>query len=243
MFWFCKPKPLNVYFYTTREEVFEFSKPQSAAKFIPSWIKQLPPPHFPDNADEKLMLRKNIKSCPGVIDLYKSSFMLQMWSDLNIEINPDKSFRYQFIDQASKIDSHINNQFAGSYFAENHINIKFINPWQVKTDQNVKLLFLPPVWNNCGYGDILLPPGIVNYYLGAGEMNVNFLFKVPLEKTIYEFMLGQPLAHVVPLTERPVKYHYELINEKDLFKMRCKNPLYLLSRNRQRRAEKLCPHA
>lgn len=243
MFWFCKPKPLNVYFYTSREPVFNFSRPQSGIKFIPTWMRQLPAPHFPDNISEKLVLKTNIKSCPGVFELYKSSFVFQMWSDLNVEVYPDKNYRYQFIDNQSEIKSHPNWQFAGSYFDANHINIKLINPWHTKTDKNVKLLVLPPVWNNFGHEDVLLPPGISRMHTSPLEFNLNLLIKVKPEKTVYEFLFGQPIAHVIPLTERPVKYHYELVSEQELVKMKSRNPMFFMSRNRYRRAEKLCSHA
>lgn len=243
MFWFCKPKPIDVYFYTAREDVFNFSKPTKAINFFPEWVKNLPASAFPEDTSKKLLLDKTIRSCSGIADLYKAGFIFPLWSDLNVEINPDKSFRYQFVDEKSTAGFHSRGQMEGAPFVDTHVNIKLSNPWLVQASENIKFLLAPPTWNGIGYQDLIIPPGVVSAHTFAPHMNINILFGVKPNRVVYELFLGQPLLHVIPLTEKRINLHHCLVTEKELYKIEQKNPMFLMGRNRYRRAEKLCPHA
>ncbi len=243
MFWFCKTKPINVYFYTTREEVFNHAKPKKAASFIPDWFKKLPRPHFTGDLNSALDCKRNLRTCPGFINVYKSGFIFPLWSDLNIQLHPDGSYRYQFADRQSGIISHPGEQFVGSGFAENYVNLKLSNPWHMRSDKKVNFLFSPPTWNGFGYEDIIVAPGAYSVSPAPGDANVNLFFKKPQEIKIWELFFGQPLVHVVPLSERPLNLHYELVTEKELMRLKSLSPIELMFNNRYRRAEKLCPHA
>jgi hypothetical protein len=243
MFFFCKPKPLNVYFYTTRQEVFDFSKPEKTGKFLPEWFKNFPPISFSDNLTSDLYSPLTIKTCPGFQNLYRSGFMFKLWSDVNIQINPDGSFRYQFMDKTSVIKNHPKEQLGNCDFKRSYAHLKFMNPWYISTDKHVNLMFTPPVWNEFGYGDIVVAPGAYSPNGIPLDANINLFFKTKEAPVIHELQFGQPLVHVVPLTERPLKLHYELISEKEAVKLMYKTPLLLMGRNRFNRVKKLCPHA
>lgn len=243
MFWFCKPKPIDVYLYTAREEVFNHAKPQKAVYFFPEWIKRLPPSKFSEDPNAKLIVNKTIKSCSGVADLYKLGIIFPLWSDLNVEINPDRSFRFQFIDEKSKAAHHPKSQMEGAPFANTHVNLKLSNPWFIQTNQDVKFLVTSPVWNGIGYQELIIPPAVISAYSFATQMNINIMFEAKQNKTVYELFLGQPLLHVIPISERRINLHHVLVTEQELQKMNLKNPMFLMGRNRYRRAEKSCPHA
>jgi hypothetical protein len=109
MFWFFKKKPIDIHFFTTREEVFNLAKPKHAIEFIPDWFKKLPAHRFTNEPNQNLIGNRNIKTCPGFVNLYKTGFIFSLWSDLNVEINGD-DYRYQFIDHTSNIVVHNANQ-------------------------------------------------------------------------------------------------------------------------------------
>ena len=241
MFWFCKTKPVTVYFYTTREEVFNFSKPERASKFIPKWIKELPNGSF--NCENKeLIVDKNLKTCAGFLNLYKTGFMFPMWSDLNVEVDPSGHYRYQFIDRKSLAIQHSAKQFDGFSLADSHISLKLENPWLMIPDKNIDVLFSAPFWNNFGFDDIVVVPGIYDPKVAAGASNINLFFKKKQEKVVYELFLNQPLVHVIPITKAPLILKHELITEKELDKIKAKFPIYLTDRNRYNRVKKLCPY-
>lgn len=243
MFWFCKTKPINVHFFTAREDVFYNAKPERAIKFLPKWFKNMPTGGFAEGANEKLTRRITLKKCPGIIDLYKSGFVFPLWSDLNIEINPDGSSRYQFIDEESSITYHPAAQMPGCPLAETHVNAKINVPWFCKTDKNIKFLHTPPTWNNFGHGDIVVAQGLVGVYAAPIPLNIHLFLKRKKEKVIHELPFGFPLAHFIPLTDRGINIHHELVTSKELQSILSKRPFFLMGPSRYRRIEKLCPHA
>jgi hypothetical protein len=242
MFWFFKPKPLNLHFFTTREVVFNHARPKKAAAFAPEWFKRLPPPSFSDHPDAPLTTQKTLRTCAGFTSLYSSGFILPMWCDLHIEVRPD-GYRYQFADGVSKIMSHSQNQIAGSPFPNTHFHLKVENPWFVTADKKANLVFTAPVWNNFGYDDIVVIPGACSVHSITIDANINLFVKRKETKTVHTILFGQPLAHVIPMTERPLKLHYELVTEQELNRVLHRSPIYMMDANRYRRAEKMCPHA
>lgn len=241
MFWFCKPKVLDIHFFTVREDVFNNAKPKKASEFVPEWFKNLPKPSFSENLNDPLLLRKTIKTCPAFLTLYASGFMFRLWSDLNVEIYGD-SYRYQFIDGKSLINSHPPKQIDGCEFATTHTQIKLTNPWLMKTDEKINMLFMAPTWNDFGSGEIVVAPGSYYSYADPIEANINLFIKKHEHRVVHQLFFGQPLVHVVPITDRPIKLHYHLVSEDELEKLLAKSPLRLMELNRHRRAHKVCRH-
>lgn len=241
MFLFFKPKPVNLYFYTTREDVFNHARPKKAIEFIPQWVKNLPHPDI--NTDPKRMLLHmgNLKTCTGFTNLYSSGFMIPMWSDLNIECNTEE-YRYQFADRQSTIRAHPKKQIAGSRFNDTHFHLKIINPWSVYADSSVKLLFTAPVWNNFGVDDVVVAPGIMEPNVCLQEMNINLFFKKQEQSKIYSFLFGQPVMHVIPITDQKIKLNYELVTQEKLRSIQVRSPMTLMHLHRHQRAKKICPH-
>lgn len=242
MFSFCRPKPINLYFYTTREDVFNHARPKKAIDFFPGWVKKLPRPEIDVDPGHRLLHKVNMKTCSGLTNLYSSGFMVPMWSDLNVELGREK-YRYQFADAISEIGRHDNSQMAGSGFNNTHFHLKLINPWFIYADQNVNILLTAPVWNDFGTGDIVVAPGILEPHVCPMDLNVNLFFKFKEQTELYSLLLGQPLLHAIPLTERKIKLNYELVTEKELKSIMARSPFNLMHLNRYHRTKKLCPHA
>lgn len=242
MFWFCKPSHIDVDFFTVREEIYHNAKPQKAAAFVPAWFKNLPKGKFSDDPNAPLKLKSTIKSCPAFSTLYSSGFIFTLWSDLNIEVT-ESGYRYQFVDGKSTIQPHAPHQMEGSSFLGTHIHAKLRNPWAFKTNQRVNVMFTAPTWNNFGYENFVIAPGIFSAHTQPVEANINLFIKASSQRVIHQLYFGQPLAHVVPLTDKSIKLHYHLVTEKEMQKLYAKSPLFLMEGSRYRRAQKLCPHA
>lgn len=242
MFFFCKPKPLIVHFFTAREEVFLHAKPQKAAQYIPEWVKQLPKAQFPEDISAPLKKKLNIKSCPGLINLYKKGFVLPLWSDLSVEII-DGSWRYQFADNVSVASPHVVSQFDGAPFSQDYTHLKLHNPWAFSSNLGVDVLFTAPSWNGFGYGDVVVAPGAYSPHNISSAANINLFFRKQKERVVYELPFGHPLVHIVPVTERNLVLKYELVSEAEVNRRHLATGLTLFGANRYYRVDKLCPHA
>lgn len=237
MFWFCKPKKLEINFYTTNETIFNCARPKHASQYIPSWFKELPKQVFKENT---LIPTRTLRTCEGFRKLHASGFMFPLWSDLNLEIG-ESHYRYQFADLNSAIHSHSAIQHITSPFVNNYINIKLINPWHIQTNIQTDLLFTAPVWNEFGYDDILVMPGSFSPHTIPIGANINLFVKRQKTPKIYQLLFGQPLVHVIPLTNKQIKLKYHLITKEELNKMQSKSAAWLMFGNRFRRSLKECP--
>jgi hypothetical protein len=110
------------------------------------------------------------------------------------------------------------------------------------TNRDVNMLWTAPVWNNFGVEDIVIAPGVFSAYKGLYEANINMFVKKN-ETKIYQLNFGDPLVHIVPLTNMPIKLHYHLVSQKELESRWSKFPIKLMQLDGYRRARKLCSHA
>lgn len=239
MLFFLKKKSSVVTLITTDEAVFKYSRPERAAKFIPQWFKTLPKNLY---IDDQLDPKNTLRSCPGFIDLYKEGFIVPSWSEFNLELGSDY-YRFAFADKKSSIASHNINQLRNSPFSETHIIGKLVNPWWIKANKQTKLLFTAPTWNNFGADDLCVVPGVMNLHDFFIGLNINMLFKKQPEAKVYSISFGQPLCHIIPLSENPVELRYELVTENELSKIVTAHPFKFFFSDRLKKVSKLCPHA
>lgn len=242
MFFFCKPKPLTIHFFTHRDDIFLHAKPKKAVEVIPKWFKDLPNTEFSDDLTKPLIKLPNLKSCPGFSGLYQKGFMLPLWSDLNVEVNGDR-WRYQFADLVSEANDHLPNDMVGLKTLDDYIHLKLMNPWVMTSDCDVDVIYTAPFWNNFGFNNIVVVPGAYSPFILNGHANINLFFKKQINRVVYEIPFGQPLVHVVPVTERKLKIKYELVTEAELKKLTSQTGLYLFFKHRYNKIRKLCPHA
>ncbi len=223
---------------TRNHNAFEHAKPVKATKMLPDWWKPLPKSVF---LPERLVRVSTIKACPGIIDLYRSGLILNLWSDVNIRIDPDGAWKYQFADGVSELKSHPSWQIKGSRFADGYTQMKFVSPWLIKGPKTAEMLLVPTFWNDSVVEDMHVAHGVVSLQSPI-DMNCNVFFKRREESVTYELEFGQPLVHWIPLTEKNVEYKYELVSDAE-YKKHWQGDLTLFFTNRLRRAKKLCPHA
>lgn len=237
-----KQKPLEIKLFTDSPAVFEFCRPQKAINFAPEWWKKLPKRTAPNGGD----FRSNnssttMKTCSGFVDLYASGFIQPLWSDLRVDIFPDGAFHYQFADKLSSAQRHPEFQMEGSPLTRTHTHLKLHSPWFVQGGDDTRFLACPPTWNNFGDGDVCAPPGIMSFER-AIELNVNTFFKRHPEVITYELNFGQPIAHFIPLSDRPIKLDYELVSKEERGRILRRTGVFFFFENRMRKAAKLCPH-
>lgn len=206
-------KPIVVDFYTDRVDLYNYARPVKASKTFPEWWKNLPIISNPDPIDP----RASMKGCVGFLDLYANGFVLPIWSDLNVVVGPAESdfYQWKYADNLSNAEVHIQHQ-RGDYLPPSHYqHLKLICPWACVCKEDIQWVFLGAMWNFEKPEDVLIPPAVVDFKHQA-LLNVNMFFPKGDKERMISFEQGQPLVHIIPMTDRPVVFNYHLVSTKEL---------------------------
>lgn len=204
-----KKKPLVVDAFITEQysHAYDYAPIDYANKFYPDWWRALPKTEF----DWDIMGRANqsMRACPGFTEHLNHGLIIPMWSELALKTIGPEEWRYQFSDLVSVCETHDASQRAGFY--TDYTNIKIMSPWFLRSEQSVYWNYQPAFWNSAEPPGYQVAPGTVDYYY-QNSTHINLL--VPPEQRIL-IPVGQPMAHIVPLTERPVELRRHLVTESE----------------------------
>lgn len=213
MFFFRTPKVI-VDLFTTDATVFEYSKPQPAVKLHPDWWKRLPKP-----AEAGY---KNMRYCPGYVDLYRRGFMTTLWSDIKIFIPgaqaPDTGLVYEFADGVSTLQVHDNSQFDGFYPSDKCVVVKLHSPWRARTRTMLNFLVIDAAYNRMTHDLYFSPSGNVNF-VDQHDTNPFLFFMRNETDTNVTLEFGTPLNHFVPLSDKRIELAYHLISEREMLRL------------------------
>ena len=92
MFFFFKRKKIVVDCFTDNYSINELFPIQTANNFYPDWWKNLPKTYDAMNKWGLRVSQSTMKKCPAIIDLYKTGFIMPLWSDLQI-LSDDKNIK------------------------------------------------------------------------------------------------------------------------------------------------------
>lgn len=207
-----KKKKLVVDCFTSNPAICEYFPISHASKNFPEWWKRMEA-SFPHTAQSGIEHpAPTIKRCDGLLSLYSKGFHIKMWSDLILETNERGEFRYQYSsDENHPIVSHSKRQLGPSL--ENYIHIKILSPWIIEEKRGVDFLFTGSVWN---YAEKLfdwnIVPGAVNF---KNQSSTHINLFMPSKPARIDLTAGDPLIHVIPLTEYEIDLKNHLISEKE----------------------------
>lgn len=195
--------------YTARPDVYSHASIAPSSKCLPSWFKSLPKTGKYD--------MPNMKGCPGFIDLYKSGFILPMWSDLKITLGGEDTTEYswQYADTTSEAHVHPEEQRGSFAPPKEFAHLKLQSPWAFECDTDIKWLFIQNAWGMENLPEVIIPPGAVSYYYQLAT-NVNMLIRKKKEASEVVIPYLTPLVHIVPLTEKEVIFETHLISQEEL---------------------------
>ena len=199
---FLKKKEIELNFYTTDSSVYNYAPIKKAGQFIPDWWKKLPKPGILD--ESTLITSTNMKYCSGFTELYSKGFIVPLWSDLNVEIGKIgfPEYRYQFSDRRSVIESHNESQHNGIFPSNEFQQLKILSPWVAECEEDIKFLVIQPTWNFTEFLPIIVP-GIVEFKYQIG-VHINLFLKREEQNKVFSFKFGQPMFHLIPLTEKKI---------------------------------------
>ena len=194
-----------------------------SVRSIPEWWKELPENKIEfqyNEENEGPSIVNNMKMCYGFREIFKKGIIVNSWGDFHIKsTEKELSWMYSSITPPGY---HPRYQY-GNGFKDYH-HIKLNSPWVFKEKTGVQFVFLAALWNLEEF-DFVIPPGILQFTWN-GSFNVNTF--VPKKDKEYLIHTGQPLAQLIPLTDKKIiiKNHLIDINEYKIKEMPVINSWY-----------------
>lgn len=183
----------------------------------------------------------NMRNCYGFLEFYKKGAVVENWSDLSVTVGLSG---YKFFNSNGIApDEHPSTQYGKGF--KNYFHMKLINPWHFREDSGTKFMLMGATWALEDYS-MVIPPGVLDFTI-TNVANVNMF--LPKRKEEFTLGMGQPLIHLVPLSDKKLKIKNNLVTEDELQRMRdyvtvsffgWRKKFELLRRNNKRKSLK-CP--
>lgn len=192
--------------------IHEYTPIVRASQALPEWWKKLPRNKIEYNFATEDYPSSNItmKHCYGFLELYKRGVILESWCDVAVKTT-DKNVEF-FNSNGEKPISHLRHQWGESF--KNYQHLKLISPWIFKEKTGEHFLFMGAEWSLEAY-NFKVVPGVVNYDWNTGT-NVNLM--IP-NNTQFEIPMGQPLAHIIPLSNKELVVKNHLVDSFEYSKV------------------------
>lgn len=169
-------------------------------------------------------LKQNpIGKCPGMLDLYDYGYILPMWFDLDLTLEPYT----QWSEQGVRITSKCADEFVEWHYAETakirphfpddffHSILKLHSPWYVKTSNDYSIIQKDP-WFSFDK----------SYHLAPGTLNTGYCHHIVIPIFLrhlaeshdhhqISFRAGEPLCHILPVHRNEFKVDLR-IGDKDI---------------------------
>lgn len=199
--------------FTHKNHVLEMTPIISASKAVPDWWKKLDKGKLTYNWEVAQSPRNTLtmKSCYGFLELYKRGVVIENWCDFRLRIM-DHGFQYMYSDSPPP-EEHSRHQIGEGF--RNYHHLKLSSPWIFKEKTGVKFHFGPAQWSLEDY-DFRVVPGVVDYRVN-GYTNVNIMIpKVEKDQIVeYGIPVGQPLVHIIPLSDKKIVVKNHLISKTE----------------------------
>lgn len=171
---------------------------------LPSWYKDMPltyergycPVHgSPAN------MAATIKGCYGVNQILRAGFIIPAAQDISIIVNPDGSVGYRGSELLENCVSPHSSEQSPPTFGKCAV-VKIIGHWFIESD--TRFLFTGVPYHNSLAVNYFVPSAITEF---KNQHETNFFLALPIKSEPYEVFIraGQPLIHLIPLTDDPVK--------------------------------------
>ena len=216
-------KELVLHCYTADASVYNYAPIQKAANFLPEWWRNLPKT-VPDNVGvNRIIPLTTMKYCSGFTGLFSKGIILPLWSDLRILIGERQDpnlpghddYHYQFSDLRSEIKSHLEIQYTGIYPTNTYQHLKILSPWHIRCNEDIDFVVIQPTWNLNKQENISVPPATLNFKHQSAT-HVNIFWRREEGKKLHDIPFGQPLLHLIPLSERKIRLQHHLVSVEEL---------------------------
>jgi hypothetical protein len=195
--------------FTKEESILKTAPIDYAIKHIPDWWKQLSSSVISEDGFSPM---PTAKKCVGIVDYYKHSIAIPLWSDLAIKIGEQNSYQWHFADNTTHAIVHdLKSQATG--FLPNCGHMKIISPWLFQTKEELKWVWSHPNYSFKDNNDITSLPAIIDFKYQNGT-NINIMLNLQEQKTIL-LNHGQVMAHITPMTDKKIEIVRHLVSEQE----------------------------
>lgn len=132
-----------------------------------------------------------VKTCPGIIDLFKQSLVLKFPHDIIIEILDDGRYIPISPSQEAMVSFHNPDQAPG--FSDNFVILKICSNFVFTTNKDSQVMFVNPLLYKDQSSSYQVVPGVVKIKKNRIEM-ANVIVAFPKKAGRYYFEAGEPIA-------------------------------------------------
>lgn len=213
MFFFFKKKKIVVDAFTKISGIHDLFPITESLKHIPQWWKDIPSTYIDTDENGLSMERSTIKKCDGLLDCYKTGFIIPLWTDVAIKTNSMGQWMAKMPSNESDTFAMSHNENELSRPLKDYINIKLFSPWLLTEKTGCNFYFSSALWNHLEFLEKFhIPPAVVNFKYQTST-NINTLFlKKDQDLTIYA---GTPMIHIIPLTDSNVEIKCHTITREE----------------------------
>jgi hypothetical protein len=205
-------KKITLDCFACQEIILQTAPIDHAVKYLPQWWKNLPSATTYEHVFYPI---PNMKKCSGLLDYYKNSITIPLWSDLAIKVE-NRNYEWQFSDRRTHAIIHEYEQRIN--FLPDYGHFKITSPWFLKTKSKLNWVWSVPTYNFAQeIIDIKMVPGILDFH-SQGSTNINLF--VPLNKNkVYVLKQGQPMVNLTPMFEGKVNIVRHLVSKEEFNNM------------------------
>ena len=226
-----KKKTIVVDCFTYIDYAYNYFPIRKALRYYPEVIKKMPAsvPIEQTLVDDRTNIKvptPTVKMCTGINELYKHGAIIPLWTDI---LYTPKNFMRKESGLAlgepwfqDKLQQHLKSQFVGMF--DNYFHTKIIGIWNLNTKSDIKFLWTAATYNINNFNpDFFIPPG-VTFYDWQAQTNINAFVRKDADD--FTLRAGQPLIHIIPLTENTVEYKCHEISYEEWIKKNQVSPYY-----------------
>jgi hypothetical protein len=210
-----KKKKITVDAFTTNDHAHNFFPVEKASSFIPKWLANTPAHYTIANEHGAVFKNPTIKRCVGLQDIYKQGLIIPLWSDAALTVKANGDYAWMFADQNTSAQAHPRQQYSNGF--DNLLHLKILSPWMFREKTGVNFVWTQPTWNMLDLiHNISIPPAVINYKYQIGT-HINMLF--PKVAGNIELFAGQPMAHIIPLSDSYLEVKTHIISDQEKQKL------------------------
>ena len=154
-------------------------------------------------------INKTARGCPGMLELFKNSFLIKFGCDILLETNTKGEYFWQKPSgtQVLKLHHHPQEQVESQPPLSSFIMIKFCLPFIFQVPDN-KVSFIDPVyWKNQPYK---IAPGILNFRNDRHAVPLHIITLFEKKNAVYEFKRGDPMVLLYTLNKSTLEVNKDL---------------------------------
>lgn len=210
-----KKKYIYVDCFTNSPNIAELYTIKKSFNYVPDWWRNLGSSYFQIHEISKMPFeRATMKSCVGFLELYKSGFIIPLWTDIDIFCTQDL-YRWHSKDTTLLISNHDSREHNNTFESYHHMKLQ--TPWMVRETTGIKFLWTPCTWSQLeDAADVKILPAALDFKY---QHTTNIQCFVPKSDRTIRLSAGMPLVQVIPMSEKPLKITTHVLDSVEFEKL------------------------